>query len=188
MIRWSRVETSGPRARHTVSGALRRFRIRKMNSSGHPQKSSTSLRGMFWFWSYTKLVSCLCLWTFRTWGVPLEQASGGAPLAFLHLPGWSTGSGRDARCSRPQRCTRPCLPEAPGPAHTTMPELQPFLLTVIRTFQTQFLTCKKIPIHLNCLLDPVHLELFSPYSLFGVENKLLSLHPLRLIRSRCGKC
>ena len=45
MIRWSRVETSGPRARHTVSGALRRFRIRKTNSSGHPQKKQHQFAG-----------------------------------------------------------------------------------------------------------------------------------------------
>lgn len=40
---------------------------------------------------------------------------------------------------------------------------QSSLLTVIRTFKTRFLTWK-MSIHLNCLLDPVHLELFSSCS------------------------
>lgn len=78
MIGWSGVDTFGPRAGHTVNGALRRFRIRKMNSSGHPQKEQHQFAGNVDFDLIPNSSHVFAFELFRTWGIPLEQASGGA--------------------------------------------------------------------------------------------------------------
>lgn len=144
-------KTLWSRARHRVDRTIIRFRGRKFNSSDHPQKREAPICGEC---SDLDLIPRLLMSlplnfqgllaeAFLIVGIPLEHASVGTHhLPSLHLPG-CRGWDEKWRSGHQHRCTLPRPPVASGPAQAAVLELQSFLLTVIRTFQTQFLTWEK---------------------------------------------